>query len=57
MGEEVTYPVNDTNREIGKIIEDLDNNTEANFDPRVKAIVKTKLEEAQLWALKLIRQD
>jgi hypothetical protein len=57
MGEEIKYPVNDTNRAIGAIIEDLDNNTEADFDPRVKAILKTKLEEAQLWSLKLIRQD
>ena len=57
MGEEVTYPVNDTNRAIGKVIEHIDSNTEADYDHRVKAILKTKLEEAQLWSLKLIKQD
>jgi len=57
MGEEVTYPVNDINRDIGKIVDWLENNDQSDFDPRVKAIVKTKLEEAQLWSLKLIKQD
>lgn len=56
MGEEVTYLVNDTNRGIGELIGELLTNTVADFDPRVKAIILTKLEEAQLWSLKLIKE-
>jgi hypothetical protein len=54
MGEEATYVVNDVNRAIGKTIDDLKKSGSSHEDPRVKAIILTNLEQAQLWSLKLI---
>ena len=54
MGEEETYSINDTNRTIARIIESLKAFESPLADKRVQAIIITKLEEAQLWSLKLI---
>ncbi len=59
MGEEVAYVINDTHRAIQRIMDDL-NKWAAEFpdacDPRIKAIMITHLEEAQLWSLKVVRR-
>ena len=57
MGEEVSYMINDTNRAIGAIIESLKKFESSLCDPRIKALVLTNLEQAQLWSLKLIKID
>ena len=57
MGEDETYPINDTNRAIGKTIDSLKAWESDLADPRVKSIILTKLEEAQLWSLKLIKEE
>ncbi|MCP4651157.1 MAG: hypothetical protein GY853_13910 [PVC group bacterium] len=57
MGEEITFPVNDTNRSIDKIIQELKNFNSPNCNIRAKALVLTNLEQAQLWSLKLINQE
>lgn len=57
MGETVEYAINDTNRAIGEIIRSLKVFESPLCDPRVKALILTKLEEAQLWSLKLIDND
>ena len=56
MGEDVTYSVNDTNRGIQRVIDDLKDWESPLCDPRVKALIITKLEEAQLWSLKLVKK-
>ena len=56
MGDEVTFAVNDTNLEIAAVIDKLRGFISPMCDPHVKALVLTKLEEAQLWSLKLIRE-
>lgn len=48
---------NDTQRAIIDIIEDLKAWVSDLADPRVKAIVITKLEEAELWASKLVKHE
>lgn len=55
MGEEVKFPVNDTNRGIQALMDALRAFESPRCDPRVKALILTKLEEAQLWSLKLIK--
>lgn len=55
MNEEVTYSVNDTNRAIGKLIEDLRAFESPKADPRIKAMILTQLELAQLLSLKLVK--
>jgi hypothetical protein len=55
MGEEFTAAINDTNRAIRDAIEHLRKFDSPRLDPRVKAIIITHLEEAQLWSLKLIK--
>ena len=56
MGDEVTFQVNDTQRAIGRVMDDMHAFDSELCDRRVKALILTKLEEAQLWALKLIRK-
>lgn len=56
MGEEIIFQINDTYRAIEKEITNLRNFESTAFDPRIKAMVLTKLEEAQLLSLKLIKQ-
>jgi hypothetical protein len=56
MGEEITFQVNDTFRAIDKIIKDLRQFECTALDPRIKAIILTKLEEAQLVSLKLFKE-
>ena len=56
MGEEITYPVNDTNRAIGSIIKDLRAWESPLCNERIRALILTRLEEAQLWSLLLVSQ-
>jgi hypothetical protein len=56
MGEEITYPINDTNRQIERIIRDLKAFESPLCDGRIKAIILTNLEQAQLWSLKLVKE-
>lgn len=56
MGEEIIFSVNDTNRAIGKIIANLNGFDSPLLDKRVKAIIITNLEQAQLWSLKMIKE-
>lgn len=55
MGEEVTFVLSDTHRSIEKVIQDLKAFESPLCDARVKAIILTNLEQAQLWSLKLIK--
>jgi len=57
MGEEKSYTINDTNRAIGSVISNLTAWESPKCDPRVKALILTKLQEAQLWSLLLGKQD
>lgn len=56
MGEEITFDVNDINRSIAEIIGHLKDFESPLCDQRVKAIILTNLEQAQLWSLKLIKK-
>ena len=55
MGETKEFEINDTYRALEKLIGDLRAWESTSADPRVKALVITKLEEAQLWSLRLIK--
>lgn len=58
MEEDRTYKLNAVTRSIEALLKDVRELSEvANMilDPRVKAIVITKLEEAALWSHKLLR--
>jgi hypothetical protein len=55
MGQTVTFPVNDINQEIEGVIDTLCALEGVKVDAVVKAIILTKLKEAQLWSLKLIK--
>lgn len=57
MGEEVTYQVNDTTRMIRAVAEDLKGWESPIADPRIKAMVLTKLQEAELLSLLLINRE
>lgn len=57
MGETIEYPVNDTNRAIGQVIEDLKNFDSPLIDQRVKAIMLTHLQTAKLFSLELIKPE
>lgn len=58
MGEEIIFPVNDTYRAITRIINDLKSfDDNPRVDGRAKAIVITKLEEAQLRSLTIIKSE
>ncbi len=56
MNEEITYTINDTNRQIGEIINSLKQFESPMCDGRIKALILTNLEQAQLWSLKLIKE-
>lgn len=55
MGEEFTAVINDATEEIGAVIKHLREIDSPRVDPRVRAIIITHLEEAQLWSLKMIK--
>lgn len=55
MGEEIKFESNDTYHIIGKVMDSLKSFNSEFVDNRVKAIILTNLEQAQLWALKLIK--
>jgi len=55
MGEEISLPINDTTRAIGDILKNLKGWDSPLVDERVRAIIATKLQEAQLWSLRLIK--
>jgi len=57
MGEEKTYTINDTNRAIGSVISNLTAWESEFCDPRVKVLILTKLQEAQLWSLLLVKEQ
>ncbi len=57
MDEKIMASINDTHRGIGEVIGRLKEWESDLCDPRVKAIVLTKLEEAQLWSLKMIKDN
>lgn len=54
MEETIEVPLTDTYHSIGKIIDNLRHFESPYCDPRIKSIVLTKLEEAQLRSLQLI---
>ena len=56
MSETITYTINDTNRAIGKVADDLKGFDSDRIDGRIKSMILTKLEEAQLLSLKLIKE-
>lgn len=57
MGEDITFPVNDETRALQEMMDRLRRFESPRCDPRVKAIMLTKLEEAWLWSLKLITPE
>lgn len=59
MGETEKYIVNDTIRAIRKVQEDLQKWADGNpcADPRHVAMVRSKLEEAELLAQRIVRND
>lgn len=56
MGETIELTVNDTSRAIRKAREDLDGFDSPLVDKRIKAMVSTKLQEAFLLSLLLIKE-
>jgi hypothetical protein len=54
-GDEITFEVNDLWRDLDRLHQRLKGNIDPKIDPRVKALILTRLEEAQLWALLLVR--
>lgn len=57
MGEEKIYQINDTHRAIDSVIKNLSAWESPRCDGRVKAIIITKLQEARLWSLELVKFD
>lgn len=57
MDEEIMVSLNDTFRAISAVIADLRKWESDKCDPRVKALLLTKLEDAQLWALRLLKDN
>lgn len=55
MNEEEVIVVNDTMRSIRGVAEDLRNWLSPSCDQRIKAMVLTKLEEAELLAQRLVK--
>jgi hypothetical protein len=55
MGETQTFDVNDINRAIAQVMDSLKQFESDKCDGRVRALILTKLEEAQLWSLKLVK--
>jgi hypothetical protein len=55
MGEDKTYPINDVNCAIGRVADNLQAWESPQCDRRVKAVILTKLLEAQLWSLLLVK--
>jgi hypothetical protein len=56
MSEEVTYQVNDTTRSIRAVSQTLRRFESEIADPRIKAMILTKLQEAELLSLLLINE-
>lgn len=56
MGQEETYTVNDTMRSIRKVSDNLKKFESDLADPRIKAMILTKLEEAELLSQRLIKR-
>lgn len=56
MGETEVIDINDTTRAIRALQEALRTDTVAAFDPRIKAMVLTQLEIAELLSFRLIRK-
>jgi hypothetical protein len=56
MGEEITFSLNDFYNEINKLSNDLKSYESSAIDPRVKAMVLTKLQEARLLSLELFER-
>lgn len=57
MNEEINFNINDTYRNIGRIIDDLRSFESPLCDGRIKAILITDLEKTQMMSLKLIKND
>jgi predicted metal-binding protein len=57
MDEKIIISLNDTHRALGRLIDNINGWAVGSelCDQRVAAIVKTKLEEAQLWSLKMVK--
>lgn len=57
MQEEKTYAINDTYRAIKRVSDSLKDWESPLCDPRVKAMILTKLQEARLLSLELIKEN
>lgn len=55
VGETESHTVNDTSRAIASVAKDLDKFESPLVDLRVRAIILTKLQEAYLFSLLLIK--
>ncbi|MGI8483727.1 MAG: hypothetical protein ACR2OU_05645 [Thermomicrobiales bacterium] len=57
MNETITYEVNDTSRQIKSVADHLRQWDSPLADQRIKAMILTKLQEAELLSLLLVRND
>lgn len=57
MGVEKVFAINDTYRMLEACAENLRSLDSPLCDPRVKAMILTKLQEARLLSLELIKQE
>jgi len=60
MEETIELVVNDTVREIERVIKSTNEwrlNPGSRVNPREAALVITKLEEAQMWAYRMVKQN
>jgi len=55
MGEEITFEINDTYREIGSVLTRLEQFESPLLNRSTKNQIIAKLQEAQFWSLHLIR--
>jgi len=57
MGEEKTYPINDTNRAIQQVMDNLLAWESPRCNQEAKRMILQKLKEAQFWSLELVTGD
>jgi len=57
MSEQVTYSVNDTTVALRSVADDLRSWDSPLADPRIKAMILTKLQEAEMLSLLLVKES
>lgn len=56
MGQEMVFVINDFYRQLAQLEQQLLSFESPRCDPRIKAMIRTKVQEARLLSLELIKQ-